>query len=79
METYDKLIEAKERQNKDSVSNLIGKTEELEQLKHRRQYIEKLLEAELVEQREITKTYGEMESIVAIKKEKLMFVQQENF
>ena len=78
METYDKLIDAKERQNKESVQNLIGKTEELEQLRHRRQYVEKLLEAELIEQREMMRVYGELESIVAIKNDKLMFVQQEN-
>jgi hypothetical protein len=37
------LIDAKERQNKENVQNLIGKTDELEQLKNRRQYVERLL------------------------------------
>ena len=58
LETYDKLIDAKERQNKENVQILITKTEELEQLRNRRQYMEKLLEAELGEQREMTRLYG---------------------
>jgi hypothetical protein len=72
------LIDAKERQNRDSAQQLIAKTEELEQLRNRKQYIDKLVEAELCEQRDMTKTYGEVESILSVKKEKLMFLKQEN-
>ena len=55
---------------------LIVKSEELDQLKNRKQYIERLLEGELCEQREMTQTYGELESVLAVKKQKLMFVRQ---
>lgn len=39
LDSYSKLIAHKEKLNKDSQQTVITKTEELEQLKHRRQYI----------------------------------------
>lgn len=57
---------------------MIAKTEDLEQLKHRKEYVEKLIESELAEQKELTKTNGELESILAAKREKLMFIDKEN-
>ncbi len=57
---------------------MIAKTEDLEQLKHKKEYVEKLIESELAEQKELTKTNGELESILAAKREKLMFIDKEN-
>lgn len=57
---------------------MIAKTEDLEQLKHRKEYVEKLIESELAEQKELTKTNGELESILTAKREKLMFIDKEN-
>jgi predicted nuclease with TOPRIM domain len=57
---------------------VIAKTEDLEQLKHRKEYVEKLIESELAEQKELTKTNGELESILAAKREKLMFIDKVN-
>jgi chromosome segregation ATPase len=76
--TYNKLIDVKEKQNKESLEVLISKTEELEQLKHRKDYIDKLIEGETAQQRELTKNQGELESILSAKQEKLMFVEQDN-
>lgn len=39
LDSYNKLIAHKEKLNKDSQQAVITKTEELEQLRHRRQYI----------------------------------------
>lgn len=78
LETYDRLIDAKDKQNKASLQHLITHTEELEHLGNRKQYVHKLLEAELAEQRDMTRTYGELESISNVKQQKLMFVVQEN-
>ena len=50
----------------------------MEQLRHRKHYIDQLIDAELVEQREMTKTYGELDSLLTVKKDKLMMVEEEN-
>lgn len=60
MESYSKLIETKERLNKENVQNLIIKTEELEQLRHRKDYIEKIIETEANSQKELIRNYGEI-------------------
>ena len=55
---------------------MITKTEELEQLRHRKEYIEKLIETEDNAQRELIRNYGELDSILSIKREKLQHIQQ---
>ena len=76
LETYDKLIESKEKLNKENLQILISKTEELEQLRHRKEYISKLIETELAEQRELGQTANELESIYCVKREKLSLLEQ---
>lgn len=62
--------------NKESVQIMITKTEELEQLRHRKEYIEKLIETEDNAQKELIRNYGELDSILSIKCEKLQHIQQ---
>lgn len=74
MESYNKLIAHKEKLNKDSQQVIIAKTEELEQLRHKRQYIEKLIENEDATQRELMRSYGEVDSILTVRREKLQLL-----
>lgn len=54
--------------NKENVQTLIMKTEELEQLRHRKDYIEKIIETETNSQKELIRNYGEIESILHMKR-----------
>jgi predicted transcriptional regulator len=76
LDSYAKLIEAKERLNKENFQILITKTEELEQFRHRKEYIEKLIETETCSQKELIRNYGEIDSILQMKREKLQLVEQ---
>lgn len=60
------------------MQSLIIKTEELEQLRHRKDYIEKIIETETNSQKELIRNYGEIESILQLKREKLQLISQEN-
>lgn len=74
LESYNKLIAHKEKLNKDSQQAVITKTEELEQLRHRRQYIGKMIENEDAAQRELMRSYGEVDSILTVRREKLQLL-----
>lgn len=47
-------------------------------MRHRKDYIEKIIETETNSQRELIRNYGEIESILHLKREKLQLISQEN-
>ena len=78
LECYEKLIATREKINRETAQQLIGKTEELAKLQHQKEYLDKVLQGEKMQEYQLEKAETELETVLAIRQQKLMLLQQEN-